>query len=246
MPEIKEDAAKDYQTEFPEADKKTDLKPVYDALSKALWAFHHLYEKIAADFSSLKESVQIIKFSDYATDIAEAEKHIEEAKSHRLGDSAQDGIKSPSSQTLFLLNTHLANSDKIMDVDNGNFISIFNAVKKGYMIPSDIKEFEKFYKNLYLELCSCVAMFYNSVIIAIGSTADFAHSSKLLIDYFQENNIKDGSNNYALIPQTKNVFGELIHPKALGTSQTANFITRQDFNSEIQKRQANNKLLQNP
>jgi len=236
-----EDAAKNITAEFPDADKEIDLKSMYDALKKALRCFHEVF----FTNSQIQESV-LTRFSDYAEQINELKKHMAEVKSFVVGNSVKNGIKCPSEDTMLALDTHLGNTDKYMGVDNSDVKLLFEYIKLGKIHFQDIVEFETFFKQIYMELCSCVLAYYNSVIIAIGDKADFEHSNQYLIEYFNKKNIKNGTSNYPLIPATKNVFGELIYEKSTGETSTKDFITRSDFNTEIAKRQAKNKILQNP
>jgi len=242
---VSENTAKNITMEFPDADKEIDLKPMYNALYKALSSFRKLCESMRKTGSQTNESVIVARLSDYADEIKETQGHIKSVKDYIIGDSVIDGIRCPSELTMYRLDGCLENIDKFMESDNRNFKTMFQEIKDGVIHFQDIVEFEKFFKNIYMELCSCVLAYYNSAIIAIGNTADFEHSNQYLIDYFNKKNIKNGTSNYPLIPATKNVFGELIHEKATGTTSTVGLITRKDFNDEIAKRQAKNKLLQN-
>jgi len=246
MSEIKEDAAKDYQIEFPNAGKEIDLKPMHDALIMALFGFIGVCHEIRETFLKTNESLSVMRLSDFSKEMNVVTERIAEIESYTIGDVVQDGIRCPTAKTMYLLDGHLEETDKSVVLCNSNAFLIFKAIKDGMIAFQDIKDYEIFYKNLYLKLCEYVLKYYNSVIIAIGDKADFAHSNECLIEYFQKKNIKDGTNNYPLIPATKNMFGELIHSKATGTTITQGKTTRQEFNQEIQKRQAKNKLLQNP
>jgi len=241
-----EDAAKDYATEYPNANKEINLKPIYSSLRKALDGFQTLCKLIVKSNFQTNESFSPVRLSNYNEQINEIKKHINETKTFIIGDSVINGIRCPSEQTIFELDTNLKNIDAYTGLDNLNVKHMFEAIKLGKIHFQDIVEFEKFFKQIYLELCSCVLAYYNSVIITIGDRADFEHSNQNLIDYFNKKGIKNGNSNYPLIPSTKNIFNELIHPKALGPSDTKDFIKRSDFNAEIARRQANNKLLQKP
>jgi len=244
---LKEDAAESVKDTYPNIGKEINLKPMYDSLYLALNSFHKLMLSIIkSNNSQTNESLAyVVRFSDHANEIEVVKEHLNKAKTCVIGDSMVDGIRCPSAQTMHYLDLTLTNIDKYMELDNDNVKFMFQEIKEGTLDFRDIKEFEIFWKNVYLELCSCVLAYYNSVIIAIGNIADFEHSNQYLIDYFNKKNIKNGTSNYSLIPATKNVFGELIHEKATGETSTKNFITRKDFNIEIAKRQAKNKVLQN-
>jgi len=246
--QVKENAALSFKKAFPNAGKFINLNIMAISLRKAMRCFNELRGLIMQPnyTKQTNESVRMVNLSDYSEKIEEMKQHMESVKSYVIDNETVEGIKNPSEQTMTDLDENLESTDRYVGLDNVTVRSMFKGLKTGTINFQDLAEFEKIFKTLYLELCSCVLAYYNTVIIAIGDKADYEHSNQYLIDYFQQKGIKDGTSNYSLIPATKNIFGELIHKKATGaTTSTTDFITRLDFNTEIAKRQAKNKLLQN-
>jgi hypothetical protein len=175
------------------------LEPVYKNLLAALMKFKD-------------SSMKMIKEAnyDFSADAAFIKRHIKLVKEYKAG-NRKGGVIKPAEKTIDFLDLYYENVDGYMNVGNGIMIQIFDLILRNKLTLADIKEYELFYRSVYLDLCEAVKKFYINVIEAIGK--GYEHS----------------------MPMTKNIFGENLHvEKASGMTYTGSrIIDKAKFESKV-------------
>jgi hypothetical protein len=174
------------------------------------------------------------KSYDFSVDIAKIEEHIKFVNEYRVGDG-KGGIIDPAEETIDRLDEFCVQIDSYMYSDNSIMIAIFDLILRNKLTIADIKEYEIFYKNLYLPLCEAVKKFYVNVIETIGEDADYEHSPDFVVEYFKRKGIAHKASTCGIIPMTKNMFGESLHiENASGDTVTGKrVIDKTKFESKV-------------
>jgi len=198
---------------------EVSLEPLYKNLFAALTKFKTLSTKMIKFYASkhidIKEAKEPREFKgyDFSTETTDIGNNIKLVKEHKVKDG-KGGIIEPAKKTIYLLDSYCEKVDGYMNVDNSIMIQIFDLILRNKLTLADIKEYEIFYKSVYLDLCEAVRKFYINVIKAIGEDA--------------------------YIPMTKNMFGEDLHvEKASGETVTGNrIIDKTKFESKVVRQQS--------
>jgi hypothetical protein len=228
---------------------EVSLIPVYRNLQTALVKFNDLGNKMIkfyagnclitkakeiAEGKEFKEHSPRYKSYDFSVDIAKIEKHIKFVNEYRVGDG-KGGIIEPAEETIDRLDEFCIQIDSYIYSDNSIMIGIFDLILRNKLTIVDIREYEIFYKNLYLPLCDAVKKFYVNVIETIGEDADYEHSLDFVVEYFKRKGIAHKASTCSIIPMTKNMFGESLHiENASGETVTGKrIVDKAKFESKV-------------
>ncbi|MDR1830345.1 MAG: hypothetical protein LBQ76_06200 [Candidatus Fibromonas sp.] len=224
---------------------RVSLEPVYRNLQAALIKFNNLGMKMFKFYTGsrvdkeMKEAMELrepsLKFKDYdySVEAAKIKNDIKLVNECRVGDG-KGGIIEPAETTIDQLDYYCNQIDGYIYAGNGTMIQIFDLILRNKLTLANIKEYEVFYKSVYLPLCEAVKKFYINVIEAIGEDADYEHSPDFVVDYFKRKRIADKASTLGIIPMTKNMFGESLHvEKASGKTVTGERINKITFESKV-------------